>query len=84
MEDNCACSGANEKAGSFANLEELYASDLFQRSKSRYAPGYEAHSLEANPRFKRIGADGVFRGTDDVRWPTAVRQSGLACRCRLT
>jgi hypothetical protein len=64
---NYACSGANEKAGSFANLDELYASDLFQQSKSRYAPGYEAQSIEANPRFKRIGADGVFRGTDDLR-----------------
>jgi hypothetical protein len=47
--------------------DPLDASLLFEQSQSQYAPGYEAHSIEADPQFRKIGADGVFRATDDLR-----------------
>jgi hypothetical protein len=55
------------QAGTFPNLEALRNSLLFEQSKSQYPPGYEAHSIEADPQFRRIGADGRFRETDDLR-----------------
>ena len=42
-------------------LADLHASVFFQQSQSQYAPGYEAHSLEGDPQFQRLGADGHFR-----------------------
>ncbi|MEO8627705.1 MAG: right-handed parallel beta-helix repeat-containing protein [Betaproteobacteria bacterium] len=62
-----SCGGLSAKAGTFSTLPELWASGLFQQSKSQYAPGYEANSIETNPKFKLIGADGKFRITDDLR-----------------
>jgi hypothetical protein len=59
--------GVGYPGGSFATLETLRASPLFTQSQSQYAPGYEANSLEADPQFRRIGADGLFRATDDLR-----------------
>ena len=40
---------------------------LFTQSKSQYPPGYEANSIGSNPQFCRIGTDGGFRKTDDLR-----------------
>lgn len=54
-------------AGTFCNLVALRNSLLFEQSKSQYPPGYEAHSIEKDPQFRRIGADGRFRKTDDLR-----------------
>lgn len=64
-------------AGNFPNLAALRGdpntvpvtepSLLFKQSKSQYMPGYEANSIEADPRFCRIGEDGAFRETDDLR-----------------
>jgi hypothetical protein len=59
--------GVTYPARTFANLGELRASQLFTQSQSQYPPGYEAHSIEADPQFRRIGADGLFRETDDLR-----------------
>lgn len=47
--------------------DPLHGSLLFEQSQSQYAPGYEAHSIESDPQFRTIGADGVFRVTDDLR-----------------
>jgi hypothetical protein len=55
------------QAGTFPNLDALRNSLLFEQSKSQYPPGYEAHSIEADPQFRRIGANGRFRKTDDLR-----------------
>jgi hypothetical protein len=64
-----SCSGLSGKAGSFLTLQDLWeqASGLFQQSKSQYAPGYEANSVESNPQFRHIGTDGKFQSTDDLR-----------------
>jgi hypothetical protein len=43
---------------------------FFLQSKSQYPPGYEANSIDVDPYFRRIGADGVFRVTDDLRLST--------------
>jgi len=53
--------------GTFANLEELHDSLLFQQSRTQYPPGYEANSVLADPKFRRIGGDGRFRETNDLR-----------------
>jgi hypothetical protein len=53
--------------GTFADLDELRRSTLFTQSKRQYLPGYEANSIEQNPQFLRIGADGRERETDDLR-----------------
>jgi Right handed beta helix region len=42
-------------------------SDLFQQSKTQYPPGYEANSIEDDPLFRRIAADGTPRSNDDLR-----------------
>jgi hypothetical protein len=39
-------------AKTFANLQALYQSVYFQHSQGFYAPGFEAHSLEEDPRFE--------------------------------
>jgi hypothetical protein len=54
-------------SGTFANLDELRGSVLFGQSETQCPPGYEANSLEADPRVRRLGADGRFRETDDLR-----------------
>jgi hypothetical protein len=50
----------------FQTLEELRSCPptrpLFCQSVN-----LEAHSLSVNPQFRKIGADGVFRSTDDLR-----------------
>jgi hypothetical protein len=51
----------------FADLGELHDSLLFEQSKTQYPPGYERNSLLADPRVRRIGADGRFRDNDDLR-----------------
>lgn len=53
--------------GTFADLEDLHNSVLFEQSKTQYPPGYEANSLLADPQFRQIGADGRFRESNDLR-----------------
>jgi hypothetical protein len=53
--------------GSFATLAALYASAFFEQSKTQYAPGYEANSVEGDPLFLRFGSDGRYRDSDDLR-----------------
>ncbi|MGH8932033.1 MAG: right-handed parallel beta-helix repeat-containing protein [Egibacteraceae bacterium] len=53
--------------GTFADLEELHNSVLFEQSKTQYPPGYEANSLLADPQVRRISADGRPRENDDLR-----------------
>jgi hypothetical protein len=48
-------------------LDPLYGSLLFEQSQSQYTPGYEANSIERNPQFRQIRADGRWRVTDDLR-----------------
>jgi hypothetical protein len=62
--EGCRC-----KPGTFPNLDALRCppSLLFSQSKSQYPPGYEANSCEKDPQFRRIGSDGRFRETDDLR-----------------
>lgn len=47
--------------------DPLRGSLLFQQSKTQYALGYEANGIESDPQFQRIGDDGIFRTTDDLR-----------------
>lgn len=54
-------------AGSFATLADLRASPFFRQSQIQYAPGHEGSSIESDPMFRRIGADGGYRETDDLR-----------------
>jgi hypothetical protein len=68
------------QAGSFDTLDALRASLLFQQSQSQYAPGYEANSIEEDPQFQRIGADGRFRETDDLRLGDASPAIGAGIR----
>jgi hypothetical protein len=42
-------------------------SDLFKQSKTQYPPGYEANSIEEDPLFSRIAADGTPQSDDDLR-----------------
>lgn len=66
----CPADPTNDRkcgAGTFADLAALKNSLLFQQSKSQYTPGYEANSIEADPRFRRLGAEGVFHEADDLR-----------------
>jgi hypothetical protein len=69
-------SGQNSFPGGYSDCltgcpNSLVGSRLFEQSKSQYAPGYEAHSIEADPQFQRIGADGMFRKSDDLRLRSA-------------
>jgi hypothetical protein len=65
--------GAAFKGGSFDCLSPfdcptaLHGSQFFFQSQSQYAPGFEANSLEADPQFVSLGADGRFRASDDLR-----------------
>jgi hypothetical protein len=76
--------GQTFAAGTFACLagcaDPLHGSLLFQQSRAQYAPGYEGRSLESNPQFQRIGADGAFRATDDLRLraTSPARAAGVA------
>jgi parallel beta helix pectate lyase-like protein/uncharacterized protein DUF1565 len=63
----------------FADLEALRgnlkenppASEFFKQSKTQYEPGYEASSIEADPKFRRIGGDGTSPfNSDDFRLQT--------------
>jgi hypothetical protein len=54
----------------YTNLDELRSNEvtnLFDDSKTQYAPGYEAHSLLTDPVFQKIDADGSFHPLDDLR-----------------
>jgi hypothetical protein len=59
--------GAAVRGAFVDSLAALHASAFFQQTQSQYAPGYEAHSREDDPQFHRLGADGHFRTTDDLR-----------------
>jgi hypothetical protein len=45
----------------------LHDSLLFEQSQTQYPPGYEAQSIETDPQFRQIGANGVFRDSDDLQ-----------------
>jgi len=45
----------------------LVGSALFEASKVQYAPGYEANSIESDPQFQQISADGKSQKADDLR-----------------
>jgi hypothetical protein len=45
----------------------LHGSQFFFHSQDQYGPGFEAHSIEADPQFASLGADGRFRPSDDLR-----------------
>ncbi|HEX9942516.1 MAG TPA: right-handed parallel beta-helix repeat-containing protein [Thermoanaerobaculia bacterium] len=56
------------RGGTFKTLELLRApSNLFNQSKTQYPPGYEATSIEADPRFRQRGVDGAPQLNDDLR-----------------
>jgi hypothetical protein len=61
------------------DLDPKDQSSYFVSSKNYYPPGYEANSFELDPSFMRIGADGVFRETDDLRLSPAspIRGRGI-------
>jgi hypothetical protein len=61
--------GGTFTGGSFESLADLRTGPkpFFTQSKTQYAPGYEANSIEADPQFLNIGSDGRFRPTDDLR-----------------
>jgi hypothetical protein len=58
----------------------LAGSTLVEHSTAQYAPGYEASSIEGDPQFRRIGADGLFRPNDDLRLDanSPARSAGIA------
>jgi hypothetical protein len=66
----------------FADLQELHGSLLFEQSKTQYPPGYEKHSILADPQFRRIGADGRFRPDNDLRLreTSPARRAGIRLR----
>lgn len=66
-------------ADEFLDLEALKASELFKQSKAQYPPGYEAQSIEIDPRFRHLAADGSPEETDDLRLlPTSpARHQGI-------
>jgi Protein of unknown function (DUF1565) len=57
----------------------LRDSPLFKQSKTQYAPGYEAQSIESNPRFRYLSVDGVITKGDDLRLDddSLARQAGV-------
>lgn len=57
----------------------LHGSQFFFHSQGQYAPGFEAHSIEADPQFVSLGADGRFRASDDLRLTStsAARAAGI-------
>jgi hypothetical protein len=71
----------NYSAGTFVSIDDLKTSPrpFFTQSQTQYAPGYEAGSVEADPQFLRIGGDGRFRTSDDLRLsPTSpARAAGI-------
>jgi len=71
--------GQTYVAKTFSNLQALYQSEYFQHSKGVYAPGSEAHSREADPRFESYSPNGSFSSGDDVRlsWRSPLREAGI-------
>lgn len=67
------------KKGEFETLDELKDSLLFEQSKTQYAPGYEANSVEVDPQFRQIGAAGSVQETDDLRLRSSspLRKKGI-------
>ncbi|MEO8548807.1 MAG: hypothetical protein ABI678_02495 [Kofleriaceae bacterium] len=61
------CATGTCPGGYAADLTELRSLPIFMASKTQYAPGYENSSIETDPQFVRIGADGKPRSTDDLR-----------------
>lgn len=59
--------GTDYEAAKYADIEALQASTLFTQSQTQYAPGYERHGLLTDPKFRKIGADGSFHPSDDLR-----------------
>jgi hypothetical protein len=62
--------GTDFQAAKYKDLDELRSivvSDLFEQSKTQYAPGYEANSLLTDPLFRKIAANGSFHPLDDLR-----------------
>jgi hypothetical protein len=59
---------------------DLIGSALFAQSMAQYTPGYEAGSIEGDPQFRQIGADGFFRPSDDLRLAASspARAAGIA------
>jgi hypothetical protein len=57
----------NFRAGTFLGLAELKKSELFRQSMGQYPPGFEAHSIDVEPLFRLIAADGNPQETDDLR-----------------
>lgn len=51
----------------FASLAAFRTSELFELSKTRYRPGYEAFGLELDPLFERMSGDGQVGDNDDLR-----------------
>ncbi len=62
-----AFDGENYGGGSFTSLEDMKASLLFEQSKTRYSLGYEANSIETNPEFRKMKANGKPHNSDDFR-----------------
>ena len=71
------------KRETFNDLRELWRSDYFEASKAQYPPGFEAASVELDPRFRHIAADGEPRRDDDLRLrprsPLRKRGSDIGC-----
>lgn len=62
--------GINFQAATYKDLKEIRSNvvnDLFEQSKTQYAPGYEANSWLTDPLFRKIAADGSFHPLDDLR-----------------
>jgi hypothetical protein len=59
--------GERRSSGAFGDLAALRGSEFFTHSQAQYPPGYEASSPAGDPGFRRIGPDGRFRESDDVR-----------------
>lgn len=60
--------GQSFKGGKFKDLDALRASELFVQSKTQYPPGYEACSIDKDPKFRRIGGDANSPfNSDDLR-----------------
>lgn len=54
-------------AQNLPGLTALRSSNLFEQSKGQYPPGYEAQSIDGDPQFRQVAADGTPQETDDLR-----------------
>ena len=73
--------GSNSSAAKFPHLQkDFWGSDLFNQSKMQYLPGYEAQSIEGDPRFRSMAPDGRVQFTDDFRLrpDSPARNSGVS------